>query len=174
MSDSSLLDGKKILIVDDEADVLDILEELLEMCNVVRASTFDDASELLESQDFDIAILDIMGVDGYGLLKIADRKNTTAIMLTAHAFSPDNLVKSIKEGAASYLPKEEIANIVIFLNDILEARKKGESTWGPWQERLPSSYFEKRWGAAWQDTDKEFWRRFRAGIKARGSQSSKP
>lgn len=173
MSDSSLLDGKKILIVDDESDVLDILEELLEMCNVARASTFDEAKELLESRNFDIAILDIMGVDGYGLLEIADRKNITAVMLTAHAFTPDNLMKSIKEGAASYLPKEEITDIITFLTDILKAKEKGKSTWGPWQERLPSSYFEKRWGAAWQDTDKEFWERFRDSIRARGSQSSK-
>lgn len=173
MSDSSLLDGKKILIVDDESDVLDILEELLEMCNVARASTFDEAKELLGSRNFDIAILDIMGVDGYGLLEIADRKNITAVMLTAHAFTPDNLMKSIKEGAASYLPKEEITNIITFLTDILKAKEKRKSTWGPWQERLPSSYFEKRWGAAWQDTDKEFWERFRDSIRARGSQSSK-
>ncbi|MBW1819335.1 MAG: response regulator, partial [Deltaproteobacteria bacterium] len=35
-----LIDGKRILIVDDEPDVLDALEELLTMCQVVRASTF--------------------------------------------------------------------------------------------------------------------------------------
>ena len=173
MSDSSLLDGKKILIVDDELDVLSALEELLSMCNVARASTFDEAKEMLESQDFDIAILDIMGVDGYRLLDIAKQKNITAVMLTAHAFTPDNLVKSIKEGAASYLPKEEMVNITIFLNDILEAKEKGKNTWEPWQERLPSSYFEKRWGAAWQDTDKEFWERFRASLRSRKSQSKK-
>jgi len=173
MSESSLLDGKKILAVDDEPDILEVLEDLLSMCEVVKASTFEEAKDLLESQDFDIAILDIMGVDGYGLLDIANRRNITAVMLTAHALTPDNLVKSIKEGAASYLPKEELTNITTFLNDVLEAKKKGENTWGPWQEKLPTSYFEKRWGAAWQDTDKEFWERFRASIKARRSQSKK-
>jgi DNA-binding NtrC family response regulator len=171
MSESSLLDGKKILAVDDEPDILEALEELLSMCEVVKASTFEEAKDLLESQDFDIAILDIMGVDGYGLLEIANNRNITAVMLTAHAFTPDNLVKSIKEGAASYLPKEELTNITTFLNDVLEAKKNGESPWGQWQERLPTSYFEKRWGAAWQDTDKEFWDSFRASIKARRSQS---
>ncbi|UCF85382.1 MAG: response regulator [Desulfobacteraceae bacterium] len=171
MSESSLLDGKKILAVDDEPDILEGLEELLSMCEVVKASTFEEAKDLLESQNFDIAILDIMGVDGYGLLDIANRRNITAVMLTAHAFTPDNLVKSIKEGAASYLPKEELTNIATFLNDVLEAKKKGENAWAPWQERLPTSYFEKKWGAAWQDTDKEFWERFRASIKTRRSQS---
>lgn len=173
MSESSLLDGKKILAVDDEPDILKVLEELLSMCEVVKASTFEEAKDLLESQDFDIAILDIMGVDGYGLLDIANKRNIAAVMLTAHAFTPDNLVKSIKEGAASYIPKEELANIIPFLNDVLEAKKKGKNAWRPWQERLPTSYFEKRWGAAWQDTDQEFWERFRASIKARQSQSKK-
>jgi len=173
MSESNLLDGKKILVVDDEPDILDALEELLSMCDVVKASTFDEAKGFLESQNFDIAILDIMGVDGYGLLYIAKQRKITAVMLTAHAFSPDNLVKSIKEGATSYLPKEEITNIAAFLNDILEAQEKGKNPWEPWQERLPSSYFEKRWGAAWQDTNKEFWERFRAGIRARQNRSGK-
>ena len=172
MSENTMLEGKKILIVDDEPDIVDALEELLSMCEVSKASTFDEAKELLESQDFDLAILDIMGVDGYKLLNIANRRNITAVMLTAHAFSPDNLVKSIREGAASYIPKEEMARITGFLIDILKAQEEGKNTWGPWQERLPSSYFEKRWGAAWQDTDEEFWEKFRAGIRAR-SQSSK-
>ena len=171
MSEGSLLDGKKILAVDDEPDILEALEELLSMCDVTKATTFEEAKMLLESRDFDIAILDIMGVDGYGLLDISNRRNITAVMLTAHAFTPDNLVRSIKEGAASYLPKEELANITTFLNDILKAQEKGKSTWEPWQEKLPSSYFEKRWGAAWQDTDKEFWEKFKTGIKDRISKA---
>ena len=173
MSEKNLLNGKKILAVDDEPDILEILEELLSMCEVVKASTFEEARDLLESRDFDIAILDIMGVDGYALLNIANKRKITAVMLTAHAFTPDNLVKSIREGAASYLPKEELPNITTFLKDVLEAEKKGENTWEPWQEKLPSSYFEKRWGAAWQDKDKEFWEKFKASIKERGSQSKK-
>ena len=60
-------------------------------------------------------------------------------------------------------------NITTFLNDVLKARKQGQSTWSRWEERLPSSFFEKRFGAAWQDTDKEFWDTFRAGLKRRKS-----
>ena len=171
MSDSHLLDGKRILIVDDEPDVLEVLEELLSMCDLEKASTFEDAKALLGARDFDMAILDIMGVNGYALLDIAKQKGVTAVMLTAHALTPDNVVRSIKEGAASYIPKDEIANIAVFLMDILKAQEAGKSTWEPWHERLPASYFEKKWGAAWQDTDKAFWEKFRASLKSRKPQS---
>jgi DNA-binding NtrC family response regulator len=171
MSAKSLLDGKKVLIVDDEPDVLATLSELLSMCQLKKASTFQEAETLLETENFDVAVLDIMGVDGYRLLEMANEKKIPAVMLTAHAMSPDNLVRSIREGAASFIPKDEMTNIVAFLNDMLAARKKGESTWAAWQERLPSSYFERKFGAAWQDADKEFWETFRAGLKSRKSKA---
>ena len=171
MSDTSLLDGKRVLVVDDEPDILEVLEELLEMCDVVTASTFEKAKELLESQKFDIAILDIMGVDGYGLLDIANKKDIPAVMLTAHAFTADNLVRTIREGAYSYIPKEELSNITVYLIDALRAREKGENPWSAWQDRLPSSYFERRWGSAWKDVDKEFWNQFKESVKARNSKS---
>ena len=170
MSEQPLLDGKKILIVDDEADILDMLEELLEMCDVVKASTFEEAKDLLESQHFDMTILDIMGVNGYGLLEIANKKDVPAVMLTAHAFTPGNLLRSVKEGADSYLPKEEMGNIAIFLNDILEAIQKGKDPWEPWHDKLPTSYFEKRWGAMSKDTTRDFWEQFKTGIKERKNQ----
>ena len=169
MSENSLLDGKKILLVDDEPDVLDALEEILDMCDVSKASTFEEAKELLEKNDFDMAILDIMGVDGYKLLHIAKHRNITAVMLTANALSPDNLVKSIKEGADSYLPKEEMINITTFLVDILKSQEEGESTWEPWHRSLSSSYFERKWGGDWKDQNREFWEKFKAGKKDKKS-----
>ena len=169
MSDIKMLEGKKVLVVDDEPDILEVLEELLDMCDVVTASTFEQAKQLLESRKFDIAILDIMGVDGYGLLNISNKKNIPAVMLTAHAFTADNLVKTIKEGAYSYIPKEEISDITDYLVDALIAKQKGENPWDAWQDRLPSSYFERRWGSAWKDMDREFWNQFRESIKARNS-----
>ena len=167
MPEKSQLEGKRVLIVDDEPDVLEVLEEFLKMCHVFKATSFSQAKEFLEEQDFDIAILDIMGVDGYRLLEMANRKNIPAVMLTAHAFTPDNLVRSIKEGAASYLPKEEIPRIADFLVGVLEAKKKGISPWEPWVEKLPSSYFEKRFGAMWRASDKKFLEQFRESLKAK-------
>ena len=154
------LAGKRVLIVDDELDVLETLSELLPMCHVVGASTFEKAKEKLESEHFDMAILDIMGVDGYALLKIANQKKMIAVMLTAHALSVKDTVKSFKGGAASYVPKEEMMNITVFLNDILEAREKGKSVMGRWFDRL-ASYYDKRFGPDWQNQDKEFWEKFK-------------
>ena len=167
MSESRLLEGKKILIVDDETDILEVMEELLAGCILETATTFNEAKELLESQNFDLAILDIMGVDGYKLLDIANERKIPALMLTAHAFTPDNIVRSIKQGAVSYVPKDEIRNIKAFLIDIFKAREEGRNPWESWQDRLPTSYFEKRFGAAWQDADKRFWETFRAGLRNR-------
>ena len=50
------------------------------MCDVEKASTFDEAKDLLENRAFDVAILDIMGVYGYELLKIAKEKNVIAVI----------------------------------------------------------------------------------------------
>ena len=173
MADKKMLDGKRVLAVDDEQDVLDTLIDLLPMCTIVTASSFEKAKELLDAQQFDMVILDIMGVDGYGLLELATRKKIPAVMLTAHAWSPDNLVRSIKEGAVSYLPKEELANIIDYLTDVLTAEKEGRDPWASWHERLPASYFERRWGAAWKDTDRQFWETFKAGLKAKRSAAKK-
>jgi DNA-binding NtrC family response regulator len=160
MTSKSLLDSKKILIVDDEPDVLETLEELLSMCDVTRASAFEEAKNLLEYEYFDMAILDIMGVDGFELLEIARERNVIAVMLTAHALSPENIVRSYKEGAASYLPKEEMAKIATCLEEILEAKEKGKHFWWRWLDRW-GSYYDKKFGDDWKDEDKEFWEKFR-------------
>jgi CheY-like chemotaxis protein len=43
-----LLYNKRILIVDDEPDVLEVLESLLPDCDVVKATSFEVAKKLLE------------------------------------------------------------------------------------------------------------------------------
>ena len=150
MTQESLLEGKKILIVDDEADILETLEEELVMCELSTASNFHEARDLLESQNFDMAILDIMGVRGYKLLEIANEKKVIAIMLTAHALSPENVIRSRREGAASYVPKEKMSDIQTFLIDILEAKEKGVSFWGRWHDRF-GSYFDNIFGPNWNN-----------------------
>jgi len=160
MDKKALLTNKKLLIVDDEPDVLSTLKELLTKCEVYQAVNFDEAKELLETQSFDIAILDIMGVDGYKLLEIANQQRILAVMLTAHALSPQDTVKSFKEGAAYFVPKDQIVHIAMYLEDILEASKKGKSPWWRWKDRF-GAYYSKRFGPEWQKEAREFWEKFR-------------
>ena len=159
MAEKYLLDGKRILIVDDEPDVLETLEDLLPMAHITTAASFREAKARLESEPFDLTILDIMGVAGYDLLKIAVDQKITAVMLTARALGPQNVKKSFKEGAAYYIPKEEMIHIETHLIDILEAQEKGRSTWGNWFERM-AAYCEKNFRPGWQKEDKIFWEKF--------------
>jgi len=144
-----ILDGKRILIVDDEPDVLDTLEDLLPMCRTTKAATFEQARELLENQYFDMAILDIMGVSGYQLLDICNEKQVIGVMLTAYAMTPEDIKRSYEGGAASFVPKEKMAEITTYMTDIYEAKEKGKNLWWRWYDRL-ANYFEKKFGPDWQ------------------------
>jgi len=159
VSKKDLIDGQRILIVDDEPDILKTLEELLPMCDLTTATTFEEGKECLERQEFDLAILDIMGVDGYRLLEIAGDKGVIPVMLTAHALSVEDTIRSFTNGAASYVPKEEMSSIATYLIDILEAKKRGKSFWWRWLERL-GPYYDINFGQDWKDKDKEFWQKF--------------
>ena len=123
-TEESPIKGKTILAVDDEPDVLATLEELLDMCNVVKKTSYEDAVEYLSSAGPDLAILDIMGVNGFELLKLCVEKKIDAVMLTAHAFSIESLKKSLDLGARAYLPKEKMADIVSFLEDVVTMEHK--------------------------------------------------
>jgi len=71
----SVLDGKRILAVDDEPDVLAVLEEeILSACrNCIfdKATTYEQANQLIRSWTYELIILDIMGVRGFDLLELA-------------------------------------------------------------------------------------------------------
>ena len=157
MDPQEMIRGKRLLIVDDEQDVLDSLAALLEMCKIDAALSFDQGRKFLEENDYDVAILDIMGVKGFELLEIAKKRGIPALMLTAHGLSEENLKKSAAEGASYYAPKEHMADIAAFVADVLEAEEKNKSPWIKWFERL-SSYYDKRFGGKrWREKEKEFW-----------------
>ena len=159
MSSNKILKGKLVLIVDDEKDILDLLTELLSVARVDTASSFEEAKELLETHTYDIAVLDIMGVKGYELLKIANEHNIPALMLTAHALTKEDLVKSAEQGASYYVPKDEINKIDVFVSDVLEAKEKDKNPWVRWYERLGSFFNKKFSGPNWREQEREFWLR---------------
>lgn len=147
----SVLNGKQILAVDDEPDVLQVLEqEIMDACPdcvIDTATTHERAVMLLESKPYDIVILDIMGVNGFALLDLAVKKGLKVAMLTAHALNPEALKKSIEMKARAYLPKEKLGEIVPFLEDILQYDY--ESGWKRLMDKL-YDFFKDRFKDDWE------------------------
>jgi CheY-like chemotaxis protein len=153
---SSVLDHKKLLAVDDEPDILYVLKEELEEhcsdCSVDTATSYDEALKYLNSKDYDLIILDIMGVQGFDLLEIAVKNGLKVVMLTAHALSPENLQRSYKMGARAYLPKLKLGEIVPFLEDVLQ------NDFEPGWKRLFGALrevFTDLWGRDWEKIEKD-------------------
>ena len=161
MSSESLLKDKVVLVVDDEPDVLQIVEEELDMCLVHKATDYDTALQYLLSYTYDIVILDIMGVNGFELLKNAVSRGFPTVMLTAHALTPEALKKSIKLGAVSFLPKEKISDLRTYLEDVVLGG--GKPVWEKLFDRL-GSYFNKRFGPDWREKDR-FFKEFEEELK---------
>ncbi len=157
MDPKSRIAGKRVLVVDDEQDVLDTVYAMLDACKIDTALTFEEGKRLLEEGVYDVAILDIMGVRGFELLEIANRRGVPALMLTAHGLSEENLRRSAEEGASYYAPKEKMNELPAFIADVLEARDKRRSPWVRWFERL-SAFYDRRFGGTdWRDKEKRFW-----------------
>lgn len=153
------LKGKRILAVDDEEDILDTLVETLEHAHLDRATDYQSAIRLINHNTYDLAILDIMGVDGLKLLEETVAKSIPTVMLTAHALSADTLLACIRKGAVFYLPKEALADIESILNRLLQAMESGEPTWKLLFEML-EDFFNEKFGPEWKEKDKEFWSEF--------------
>jgi DNA-binding NtrC family response regulator len=159
----SILDGKKILAVDDEPDILSVLEEEITMacpsCKIDKATTYEAAAGKLKSQKYDLVILDIMGVRGFDLLSLAVDQKMKVAMLTAHALSPENLKRAFEMKAMSYLPKEKLGEIVPFLEDVLKYeyltgwKRLMEKMKGFFDAKFESDW-EKKTGLPWQEWGK--------------------
>ena len=160
MTDSnSFLSGKRILAVDDEIDILETIEDILDNASVDTAGDYDTASAKIQDNRYDLAILDIMGVNGLKLLEETVAQEIPTVMLTAHAVNPEALMESIQKGAISYLPKEKLAELDELLEILMDAHQKGDPPWKLLFKRL-GSYFNGRFGDGWQEKDEKFWTEF--------------
>ena len=157
--DKSFLKDKHILAVDDEVDILETIEEILEEAIIDTAKDYQTASNKIAEKKYDLAVLDIMGVDGIKLLEECVKRDIPAIMLTANSMNPQSLVDSIKKGAISYLSKEHLSVLDSMITELLSAKNEGKSTWKLLFEKL-EGHFDKRFGKNWKDEDKDFWDKF--------------
>lgn len=148
-----ILQDKRILVVDDEPDVLDTVVDVLETSQVVTARSFEEARDRIAAESFDLVILDIMGVNGFALLEACREKKLPAAMLTAHAINVESINLSVKLGAVSFVPKEELARLPELVAEILEGIQQGQTHWGRLFQRL-GPFFREKLGPLWEDLDK--------------------
>jgi CheY-like chemotaxis protein len=153
MDTSKILKDKVVLVVDDEVDVTDTVAEVLDMCLIRKANDYDTARQLLMSYTFDIVILDIMGVNGFELLKLSVKRGFPTVMLTAYALTPEALEKSIKLGAVSFLPKEKMSDLDDFIADVV--LKGGQPVWEKLFDKL-GGFFSKHFGPDWKQRNEFF------------------
>ena len=157
--DEFLLKGKHILAVDDEEDILESIEDILDESVIDSARDYKSASKKIKTGNYDLVILDIMGVNGLKLLEESVDRGIPAVMLTAHAVNAETLMESIQKGAISYLPKEKLSELDDLLKAILGAHHRGEPPWRLLFEKL-GDYFDRRFGPDWKEKDREFWSEF--------------
>lgn len=149
-----MTESKKILAVDDEPDVLEVVEDALNGHEVSKATDFDTARRLLVTETYDLVILDIMGVRGLDLLDIAVERGFPAVMLTANALDPGHIMQSILRGAASFIPKEDIDNLDELVSELFRMLEEGESTWIHTMKRL-APLLDERFTPDWRDAYKD-------------------
>ena len=149
-----VLKGKKVLVVDDERDICQVIVDELADCEVDTAETYDAAKAKLSKNRYDVVVLDIMGVRGYDLLSEFSSR-APCIMLTAHALSPQDLKTSMVGHAVLYLPKEELGRLDEYIAKVLLVK---EPLWSWLFKRLD---FTRWFGRGWTSFDLDFFKDFR-------------
>ena len=125
---------RKILIVDDEADIREILQFNLEIAGyeVECASSAEEALEIL-SPEHGLILLDVMmgGMSGFDMAQVLrnERGNQTPIIFLTAKTSQDDLLAGFSAGGDDYIPKpfsiqEVIARVKAVLRRFAPAEVK--------------------------------------------------
>jgi two-component system, OmpR family, alkaline phosphatase synthesis response regulator PhoP len=125
--------ARKILVVDDEPDILTLIKESLskEGFNVTTARNADLAIKAAKEKKPDLVVLDLElgGISGWEVCKLLKADTTTQdipiIIITAKHVNTEDIVKGLDIGADDYVTKPFKLNILVArINAIL--RRKGQ------------------------------------------------
>jgi len=145
-SDSSInSSAPKILIVDDEADILELLELTLARMGmeVERAMDISGAKHMLELHHFDLCLTDMRLPDGEGLELVQHIVNFSidlpVAVITAHG-TTENAVAALKAGAFDYLAKpvslQQLRSLVKSALNLPPLKNKASSASGDEEDML--------------------------------------
>lgn len=129
--------GRKVLVIDDEPGIIEIVEANLEGdgFEVISASNGKEGLEKIKSEQPELVVLDVMmpEMDGWEVLRSLEKDETTAglpvIMLTAKAADEDYIF-GLEEGAVEYITKpflpQELVNRIKITLMVLNPRMRDE------------------------------------------------
>ena len=125
------MEPAKILIVDDEFEVRDIIKEYLQKiieCDILESENGEDAIGKIKTNNFDIVILDLKmpGISGLDVIKtIRSQMSLPDILITTAWDSAQIADEVIKEGAIDYISKPVVLETIrLKVKPILQ--KKGK------------------------------------------------
>ena len=123
-----MLEGTKILVVDDNPDVITILSDFLEFngCEVSKATCGKEAVEVLGKKDIEIVILDVQLPDINGITLIdtikVDKPATAVVMATGY-YDPNFVIDAMKKGASDFLLKPfEFDKLLLVMMRVIRER----------------------------------------------------
>lgn len=100
---------EKILVIDDEQDIADLLEVYLksEDYTVYKYYCVKDAMQCIESGDIDLAILDVMlpDINGFSLCQLIRQKYTYPIIMVTAKIEETDKITGLALGADDYVTK---------------------------------------------------------------------
>lgn len=120
---------EKILVVDDEQSLRDVLCIMLKRAGYAVTSAMDgeEAIELLNREIFDLVITDLRmpKIDGMQVLKAVKSASPETVVLIITAFATaDSAVEAMKQGAYDYLTKPfQVDEVQLIIRNALEKRR---------------------------------------------------
>src|SRR5687768_11730641 len=119
----------KILIIDDEEVLRDVLDAVLrkEGFDVVTAASGEEGLTTLDADEIDLVLLDVMlpGISGLETMRLIrdSHPSTPIIIITAYS-SIDGAIQAMKQGAFHYIPKPfKNEEVIVTVNKALEQRR---------------------------------------------------
>ncbi|MDI6778468.1 MAG: response regulator [Patescibacteria group bacterium] len=104
--------AKNILIVEDDVFMAGLLERKFKQgkFNIIKASSANQAREVLSSKPVNLILLDVVlpGMDGFSFLrelKASEKFKNIPVMITSNLGQQDEIDRGIAEGAADYIVK---------------------------------------------------------------------
>jgi FixJ family two-component response regulator len=101
----------RVLVVDDEADLLEVITDTVGKklnCRLVTAKNVAQARKVLESQKIDLLLTDVNLPDGDGMTLLSvlhlHQPQADAIVMTGQA-NMDEAIEAMREGASDFVPK---------------------------------------------------------------------